>query len=313
MIQNFDALNPHNIGSLMRDVVQRACSEIRAQRFTFTSQEKTVEYKSDVDYVTSADSKAQEIYLKFLKSNFPAFGIIAEENELFTKALPLCEPNSNVQHFFYFTIDPLDGTKAYKRKQSDGFSTMLGLIHSCPEQKICEVIAACIGDPMTGEMYYTRPESKRVHQLDQFEHEREVMSFDTRAHPKDLYIHLRDNPAHFSSLARKMADGSKEYSFFKDYELVGGSIGISFAKLWKGQYGGLLLRPSKATVWDTAPVVGISHKLGFVPMVYDKSQNEYQLTEFTVLDTRDYIDQKETLIIHKSLVPSLQAWQQRFK
>jgi fructose-1,6-bisphosphatase/inositol monophosphatase family enzyme len=308
--EHFGPLNAHNIGSLMRDAVLRACAVIRAQRFSFTSEEKTVEYKSDIDYVTSADRKAQEIYLEFLKNNFPGFGIIAEEDDLFTDAAPYREPNTEIDHFYFFTIDPLDGTKAFKRKQSDGFSSMLGLIHYCPKLEICEVIGACIGDPMTNELFYTRPGSLRVHQLDQYSREREILSFDITTDPKSIYVHIRDNPDNFSTIGRKMCNGSSPESFFKDYELQGGSIGISFAKLWKGQYGGLLLKPGKTTVWDTAPIVGICKKLGFVPMELNKTTGLYEKGVFKVISTRDYIPQKETLIIHESLVEKLMTWQQ---
>lgn len=296
----------------MRDAVVRACAAIRLQRFSFTAEEKNVDYKTEIDYVTSADKKAQEIYLEFFKNNFPQFGIIAEEGDLFTDAPPILDPVTGVNHFFFLTIDPLDGTKAFKRKQSDGFSSMLGLIHSCPDQGICEVVAACIGDPMTGEMYYTRPNSPRVHQLDKYANEREILSFNPDTNPSQVYILLRDNPANLSMRAYAMLNGIHHGHFFKDYEIQGGSIGISFAKLWKGQYAGLLLKSGLTTVWDTVPVVGISQKLGFVPLELNNDTQLYEQGLFTVIATRTSIEQKETLIIHESLVESFMTWQNKF-
>ncbi len=156
-------LNENNIGVLMREAVRRACAVIYPQRLNFTWQEKEVSYKDEIDVVTSADFDAQQLYLAFLKRNFPKFGIIAEEDNLFTpaQAFPATGqlPHQAVNHFFYFTIDPLDGTKAFKRRQSSNYSTMLSLVHHCPELGIKEVIGVCIGDPMTDEMYYTRPGS----------------------------------------------------------------------------------------------------------------------------------------------------------
>lgn len=309
--QMFTPLNMHNVGVLMRDAVQRAMDEIRFQRWKFLAEEKTVDYKSAIDFVSSADKRAQEIYLTFLKNNFPKFGVIAEEDDLYTPAQALPD-ETGAKHFFFFTIDPLDGTKAFIRKQSDGFSSMLSLIHYCPNYKTCEVIAACIGDPMTHELFYTRPGSPRVHQLDQYLHEREVLSFNPESNPKEAYILLRDNPRGYSKLSQKLSDGYGRNPFFKDFELQGGSIGLSFAKLWKGQYAGLLLKPGKTTVWDNSPLIGISQKLGFVPMVYDKKQNRYRKTKFKVIATRDLLPQEETLIIHESFVGKLRAWQNKY-
>ncbi len=308
----FATLNMHNVGVLMRAAVERAMDEIRFQRWKFLAEEKTVDYKSAIDFVSSADKKAQEIYLTFLKNNFPKFGVIAEEDDLFTDAQPFVDTTTNKRHYFFFTIDPLDGTKAFIRKQSDGFSSMLSLIHHCPELGICEVIAACIGDPMTHELFYTRPGSPRVHQLDQYLHEREVLSFNPKTKPKDTYVLLRDNPKGYSELAQKLSDGYRKNSFFKDFELQGGSIGLSFAKLWKGQYAGLMLKPGKTTVWDNSPLIGISKKLGFVPMVYDNERNRFLKTDFKIIATRDLMNQEETLVIHQSQVPKFRSWQDKY-
>jgi fructose-1,6-bisphosphatase/inositol monophosphatase family enzyme len=260
--------------------------------------------------VTSADKKAQKMYLEFLKNNFPLFGIIAEEDDLFTKAEAQFDPNTGHAHYYYFSIDPLDGTKAFKRKQSTGFSTMLALIHECPEVGICKVIAACIGDPMTNEVFYTRVDSGRVHQLDNYSRDRQIISI-SKQNPTELYILLRDNPRAYSLLSRKLADGYGKHHFFKDYEIQGGSIGLSFAMLWKGQYGGLLLKEGPATVWDTAPIIGISENLGFVPMRYSKKFKRFYKSEFTMIAERKNIEQSETLIIHRNLVPRLRSWQDK--
>jgi hypothetical protein len=51
---------------------------------------------------------------------------------------------------------------------------------------------------------------------------------------------------------------------FKGIEVESGSIGISMARLWKGEVGAVALLPAMETPWDSAPVIGISKKLGFV-------------------------------------------------
>lgn len=306
-----EPLNSYNIGVLMREAVRRACAIIHDQRFTFSYEEKKSVYKKDTDYVTSSDTQAQLLYVDFLKRNFPKFGIIAEEAELFTPAQPFNEfthePSKNIEHYFYFTVDPLYGTKAYKRYQSDSYSSMLSLIHHCPELGVKEVIGVCIGDPMTNEVYYTRPGSPRVHQ---FEPDREIsriLSFDGSIPNNERYILLREELSDYSSVIQNIANApNKEHRLFQGSHIKGGSIGISFAQLWKGEYAALVLKAGQVTVWDTAPVIGISKKLGFVPLIC--RDNKFIQTEFVVSVEREYLPQEETLVVHESLVPQILAW-----
>lgn len=296
----------------MREAVRRACVIIRRQRFTFTAEEKSVTYKTDVDYVTSADKEAQDHYLDFLSRNFPKFGVIAEEDELFMPAKEFIDYHDNAEHFFYFTIDPLDGTNAYKRMQSDSYSSMLSLIHSCPRKGINEVIAVCIGDPMTNELYYTRPESPRVHQLSMDGDQGRKLEFNPNVDHAKSYLLTRDNQGNFSSLMQSLGNDPIEgLRFFKDIEIMGGSIGISYAKLWKGQCGGLILKAGTTTVWDTAPVYGICKKLGFVQLV--NGPDGLRKEPFHITTVREEFPQMETLVVHESLVPSILAWSDMFK
>jgi fructose-1,6-bisphosphatase/inositol monophosphatase family enzyme len=53
------------------------------------------------------------------------------------------------------TVDSLDGTKAYVRKQFHGIGTMVSLVCDC------NVIAAYVGDLMTQEIYGFRPASPK--------------------------------------------------------------------------------------------------------------------------------------------------------
>lgn len=50
---------------------------------------------------------------------------------------------------------------------------------------------------------------------------------------------------------------------FKKREIQGGSVGIWMARLWKREVGAALLPANTETPWDSAPVIGISQKLGY--------------------------------------------------
>jgi fructose-1,6-bisphosphatase/inositol monophosphatase family enzyme len=303
----FQPINSRNIGALMREVVRRMCATIHRQRFSFAFEGKEVDYKVGADFVSTADKEAQLIALDFLKRNFPEFGIIAEEDDLFKDAKEFHHTDGSI-HKFFFSLDPLDGTKAFIRKQSDSYSSMISFIHEI--NGVATVIGVCIGDPMTGEMYYTRPDSPRVHLLDRDTELARLLCFDKEMNPSETFALLREPLYDFSPIIRKLVNehGLDRDNFFLKAENVGGSIGISFAKLWKGQYGMLALKAGKTTVWDSAPCIGISAKLGFVPMIVNK-QGRLEKSKFFIHTKRENMEQHETIIVHKTLVSRIIEWQ----
>lgn len=86
--------------------------------------------------------------MKLLRECFPGFGIIGEEDSL------LIPSDDGVNA--YFTIDPLDGTKAHIRRQSYGVGSMVALVLSG------SVVAAYIGDVNSREIFGYRPQSSLV-------------------------------------------------------------------------------------------------------------------------------------------------------
>src|SRR5687767_10555304 len=144
-IQNFGPINGHVLGWAMKEMVRRAIEAIQAQLFVFEATEKAgYDGKLD-DVVTTADRSAQQIYVKMIREGFPTYGLVAEEDEL---SIRCADPELGD---IYFTVDPLDGTKAFRRRQSHGIGTMLSLVHKG------EIIAAYVGDVMTREIYGYHP------------------------------------------------------------------------------------------------------------------------------------------------------------
>lgn len=89
-------LSGHAVGIILKELMRRAIVTIRNERQVF---EATVKrgYRGDMDDVfTSADTKAQAIYMKSLRQCFPDIPVIAEEG---TTALGTASPT-------YFTVDP---------------------------------------------------------------------------------------------------------------------------------------------------------------------------------------------------------------
>lgn len=148
-------LNGHAIGIVMKEMVRRAIRTIRQQRVIFEAERKQTIGK-DEDYVTSADRAAQAVYLRTMCECFPQFGIVAEEDGL---KIECAHPTSNL----CFSVDPLDGTKAYMRRQSHGIGTMIAL------RLNGEITAAYVGDVMTEEIFGFRPGSENVFRISEYD------------------------------------------------------------------------------------------------------------------------------------------------
>ena len=79
--------------------------------------------KSDKnDFVTVYDKKAEEYIIKEINKKFTTIKIIGEETS-FQKNIDL----SIIDDGYYFTIDPIDGTKNYINKNQN-FCSMVSLI-----------------------------------------------------------------------------------------------------------------------------------------------------------------------------------------
>lgn len=242
MESEFGEATPSLVGLAMKEMVRRAIQVIRNQRFVFDTQQKARLDGSLTDLVTSADHEAQRAYLRVIKNCFPDYGIIAEEDDLRVECRV---PGRGL----YFTIDPLDGTRAFSRRQSAGVGTMLALMQNG------QVISAFVGDVMTQEIYGYNPGSGRVHRISEFD---VAERLERREAPlKDAYILLRDQPKNYPAPIRDLVER------FAGVDVEGGSIGISFARLWKGEVEALLTGPFFSTPWDLAPVIGISRRMGY--------------------------------------------------
>jgi len=246
-------MNGHAIGIILKELVRRATHTIRNERQVFEATVKEGYTGQMDDVLTSADTKAQAVYLKSLAECFPDYGVIAEEGS------PPIKPGTTR----FFTVDPLDGTKAFVRRQSHGIATMIALVENG------EVISAYVGDINTQEIYGFRPGSHSVHRITGYE-TTERLEW-TKRPINERYILLRDPPESYSASSRQLLPR------FKSYEAEGGSIGTWLARLWKGEVGAALLPAGTDTPWDTAPIVGISKALGY--QLYRPSSKGWELHE----------------------------------
>ncbi|MBI2439580.1 MAG: hypothetical protein HYV45_03220 [Candidatus Moranbacteria bacterium] len=265
-------INGHAIGIILRDLVKRAI--IVARRHAANPQVcAKMGYDGAMDDVfTNADREAQAVYLKSLRECLPDAGIVGEEDGV-----------SVGSDTVYFTVDPLDGTKAYIRRQSHGIGTMVALVVKE------EIISAYVGDVSTREIFGYRPGSDNVWRLGVDPEYHEKLKGEAESLSKK-YILLREREQTYAPLSQKTINS------FKSVLIDNGSIGTWAARLWKREVAGLLLPPSWETPWDSTPVVGISQKLGYVFL--RPVNNEWE--EFSPLITRKkYYRSHDVLVIHK--------------
>ena len=281
---NLGPVNGHIIGRVLKEAVRRATVAIRNERAIFEAHSKPGYDGTMNDVFTSADVKAQEIYLRTFRECFPLCGVIGEESNLQIDPAPGCDA--------YFTVDPLDGTRAFVRRQSHGVGTMVALVNQG------EVISAYVGDINTEEFYGYRPGTTKVFKitrLDTFEE----LHYNRPMKSGEVFGLLRDPLDTYSKTTQKLVKTK-----FKNYEVGGSSIGIWLARLWKREISAVIMEPGMETPWDATPIIGISLKLGYAflrPKAKGCGWEEYQPVISKKVQTRDH----DTLIVHRRDLPTL--------
>ncbi len=286
--------NGHNIGIIMKEMVRRAIILIRNERFIFEAGGKEGYSGKWDDAVTTADKDAQAMYIQLIEENFPGYGVIAEEGKL--KIL-----SSFADHDIYFTIDPLCGTNAYIRRQSHGIGTMIALVIDG------EVVAAYVGDIMTQEVFGFRPGSQKVWRISEYERYERLL-VDENKPLIEQYAVLTNPPPEEPHLIQLLIKGDKRNGLFKLFTMADGSIGITAARLWKGEAGGLILSPRHDAPWDMTPVIGIFRKMGFVFITIGDKGHVVEISDdmeiLKEIRHRNFF----LLVIHKSRVSEFNQW-----
>ena len=280
---NFGIMNGHSVGRILKETVRRAIVEIRGKFLTMNAEVKE-DYDGNMeDVFTDADTTAQKIYLRAFRECFPGFGVIGEEGKL---QIPCSIPGRNL----YFTVDPLDGTKAYIRRQSHGVATMVALVEGD------KVLSAYIGDINTEEIYGYRPGSGSVHRITDL-NAFEQLTYRDRGGWGKRYALLRDPAGQYSDATCELIPR------FKNYEVMGSSIGTWFARLWKGEVAAAILPAGKETPWDSTPVIGISKKLGYL-FLRPNGEGTWTVYDPT-LPTKVFDRPHDTLVLHQKELNNL--------
>lgn len=287
-------MNGHLVGYVIKEMVRRVGKVIRSHRFNFEAQDK-VGYDGKMgDVVTSADKAAQVIYERMIREGFPTAGIIAEESELRVE----CTDKSLGD--LYFTVDPLDGTKAFVRKESQGVATMIALVQGN------DVISVCIGNVLTNEMFYYRPGGSNVHRIGESELAESISPKIGEPLNKQVVL-LRDAPDMHSTFIEQLAKRPRDGGLCMKFKMADGSIGLSMSRLWTGEVGLCVQGEVTTTPWDTTPIIGMNKRLGIVQLQQDDlyfSPKPYKLE-------KELFKQPETIYLHESNLEEFMHWQEK--
>lgn len=296
---NLHTLDPL-IGISMKDACTRAMAVALDMRFTAEAYEKGLKADGRMDWVTDADLACQRIFEKLFGEQWIepfGFGMIGEEEGL---NIPCRIDGRNI----YWVVDPIDGTSAYKRRQSGGFGPMCALVDGL------EVIAVCVGDANSGELYYYRPGSDKTHRLvvDGRRKKALELKIDPTRALRDQLVQIRSLPSKHSRLAQEIILGD----LFQDAETASGSIGLSEARRWKGEVGGTILRYRKSTPWDDTPIIGMDRRLGFDTFeIFSGNQLIVLIQRQLPSCVTGSYEPREELIIHRSRRQELAQWCRR--
>ena len=284
-------INTYTLKTVVLTAVTKAIQAIRDEASCFEREAKENYDPAKEDVVTSADKRAQALYVEILGNAFPTYGIIGEENGL-------CKPCTDGDAEIYFTVDPLDGTKAFARRQSHGVGTMIGLV------KDGEVVVSYIGDINTGEVFGYAGDGAVTR--DRFGVE-SVMTTDIVSPLGKQYIMLNDPLLNFNPFLNGMIQSVKQGGLFKDYEVTHGSVGLQLARLWKGEVGAVMLGSAYDTPWDSTPIIGTNRKLGVVSIKIDPKTGEVEVFAPSLpkkVQKKPYIE----LYVHRSKVDEILNW-----
>ncbi len=247
-MRNFDNLLL-KIGPVVKAAMLEAIEVIRQEAGKFVAEAKLYYSGKVGDVVTSADFAAQAVYRRHFEAGLPGFGLIGEEGLEVPCSLAGGED-------IYITIDPLDGTKAYARRQAHGVGTMVGVVRNG------RVIASFVGDVNSGDVYSFAPgcQPSRVH----FGQESFLVGFDQEIGDLDKqYLLLNAAPAEFPEGIMPLAKPVQKGGLFKNIEISYGSYGLIATRLWNNEAVAAIFDPAWCTPWDETPVFGLNQKLGF--------------------------------------------------
>ncbi len=269
-----------HIGMVTR-VLKTVKNQIISFRTWLETFDKQNDYKDD-DVVTTADYEAQQLYTSMIGDVRSDAGIVAEEHWL--------RKDPCNQDTLLYTIDPVDGTKALVRKQSDGIGTLLWVVDTAKNQ----IVAAYVGDIMTEEIYYYHPGTSDVYRMNLYDSDiKTQLLYQPRIKKR---IQMLDDIRHFPVWLQNATEST---GYWDSIWITNGSIGTNMARLWKGEVDAVLLKAWRVQPRDRVPCAGISDVMWYTNIHISKD-NHMKPVDMDKSWSLEAIVAPYQLIIHKN-------------
>lgn len=234
--------------------------EITLQYFDESGLDESLyENKPDGSPLTKADTEAEAYIVKELAGLLPDVPVIGEE-------LTARGENGSVDGYEYFwLVDPLDGTKEFKRGSPD-FTVNIALIHQ--NKPVMGVVYA----PARGELYAGCGEGTAVRWLEETDNEKSIR---VRKPPHEGLTVVS---------SRNHGDPVELERFLQDHKVskrltIGSSLKICMIAAGKAD---IYPRFGLTSEWDTAAADavlqaagGVIHDLDSKPLAYGRSKDSY--------------------------------------
>jgi fructose-1,6-bisphosphatase/inositol monophosphatase family enzyme len=289
-----DQYDEARLGATMRSIIATTKRLIREKRFDFTRSDKPHWSGHGREAVTDVDPEVEAFVRDHWAMTFPDIPLIGEETY---------KPGGAPVGDTYATIDPLDGTEAFIRKQSHGIGSMMAVVEKG------RVIAVTMGEVISNETYHYLLDHPPL-RINDWSGKSVELAIDTDRPLARQHLMCGLHPEDYSPLVQALIRKGSNGGLCKDIEIDKGSIGTRAARLWKGEVGALLMKPRTATPWDDTPVIGFFRKLGFVFYKLEPGAARFERFDPPLLTAPTAVTH-ESLVIHSSRVPEFEAWQDR--
>lgn len=211
-----------------------------------------IEYKEGEMPLTAADKRANRVIVDLLRSNFPEYAILSEEEK---------DNLDRLHNDYCFIVDPLDGTKEFIKRNGQ-FTVNIALSYKH------ESVAGVIYVPVTGELYYAAKDLGAYLVVDG----RQTQLSVTKETDKDKLRVVMSN----SHGCKEMDDLLEKYQL-RHFVSVGSSLkGCMIAKGDAEVY----YRFNPTMEWDTAAMQCIVEEAGALfkqmddsPMLYNREDS----------------------------------------
>ena len=216
----------------------------------YMSEDFGVEQKEDASPLTKADKESNRIIVNALRTNFPQYAILSEEEK---------DNKERLSNPYCFVVDPLDGTKEFIKRNGQ-FTVNIALAENGKS------IMGVIYVPVTGELYYASEGNGAYLQI-----EDTVEKLQVSDKIADIRVVMS------SSHGCKEMDALIAKYHLKNYVKMGSSLkGCVIAKGDAEVY----YRYNPTMEWDTAAMQciveeagGIFRQMDDTPMRYNREDN----------------------------------------